>query len=300
MKWQWPPAAIPGPLTAIAVNLLLAGLTAAVLCQAANAADMYRAVHGAGRPLPHAPRPGGIATVALPDTASPPARVYLGERRVMLRRQDGRWLAVAGIPLDREPGTVTLSVETADGERREVAVEISAADYAAQHLTVPDRRHVTPDPADLERIGRERRIIDAALGRFSESREPALGFEAPVSGRRSSSFGLRRFFNDQPRSPHKGMDIAAPQGTPVENPLPGRVVATGDYFFNGNTVIVDHGQGLVTLYCHLARIDVEEGEDLDAGGQLGTVGATGRVTGPHLHWGVYLNATAVDPALFLR
>ena len=282
---------IGGPLACVVLTTLVSGLAAASPTQAAPADGM---------PLPHAPRPGGVAAVALPDTPAPPARAFLGERRVMLRRQEGRWVAVTGIPLDREPGTATLSIETADGERTEVAFEIGEADYATQHLTVPNRRHVTPDPADLERIGRERKIIDAALGRFSESREPELGFAAPVPGRRSSSFGLRRFFNDQPRSPHKGMDIAAPKGTPIENPLPGRVVATGDYFFNGNTVIVDHGQGLVTLYCHLERIEVAEGQDLQAGDRLGTVGATGRVTGPHLHWGVYLNATAVDPALFLR
>jgi len=260
---------------------------------------MLVAPAGQAAELPHAPRPGGIAVVALPDAGTAPARVTLDEHRVMVRRQDGRWVAVAGIPLDQTPGTVALTVTAADGSMREVAFEIVAADYATQHLTVPNRRHVEPDPEDLQRIGRERKIIDAALTRFTEADSPALAFAAPVPGRRSSSFGLRRFFNGQPRSPHKGMDIAAPTGTPIENPLPGRVVATGDYFFNGNTVIVDHGEGLVTLYCHLERIDVEEGEDLAAGERLGTVGATGRVTGPHLHWGVYLNGTAVDPALFL-
>ncbi|WP_405224149.1 peptidoglycan DD-metalloendopeptidase family protein [Lentisalinibacter sediminis] len=298
MRLQRIQHAITGPRAVVIVTAIVTPLVTAFVT--GLAAAVPQAAQADGTALPHAPRPGGIAAVTLPDTASPPARAFLGERRVMLRRQDGRWVAVAGIPLDREPGTATLSVETADGERTEVPFEIGEADYATQHLTVPNRRHVTPDPADLERIGRERGIIDAALGRFSETRVPELGFEAPVPGRRSSSFGLRRFFNDQPRSPHKGMDIAAPKGTPIENPLPGRVVATGDYFFNGNTVIVDHGQGLVTLYCHLERIDVAEGEDLEAGARLGTVGATGRVTGPHLHWGVYLNATAVDPAVFLR
>lgn len=257
------------------------------------------AVAGHAAELPHAPRPGGIVVVALPDTAVPPTRVTLDDRRVMVRRHDERWVAVAGIPLDREPGGAALTVSLADGSTREVAFEVGEADYATQHLTVPNRRHVTPDPADLERIGREREIIDAALTRFSETATPELAFEAPVPGRRSSSFGLRRFFNGQPRSPHKGMDIAAAEGTPIATPLPGRVVATGDYFFNGNTVIVDHGQGLITLYCHLDRIDVNEGEELAAGTGLGTVGATGRVTGPHLHWGVYLNGTAVDPSLFL-
>jgi murein DD-endopeptidase MepM/ murein hydrolase activator NlpD len=138
------------------------------------------------------------------------------------------------------------------------------------------------------------------IARFSEPWPASLRLRAPVAGRRSGSFGLRRVFNGEARQPHSGMDIAAATGTPVLAPGPGLVIDTGDYFFNGQTVWIDHGGGLLSMLCHLSRIDVRTGDTLATGQRLGAVGATGRVTGAHLHWSVLLNRTSVDPALFIH
>jgi len=243
----------------------------------------------------HSPWPGGIAVVPVGTGNEARPDVTFGGNPVLVLRDEGRWLAVVGIPLSTNPGTQTVQVA-----EREPGFVVAEHAYAEQRLTVKNRSHVTPDPEQLERIGRERKIIDAALRNFRDTPVEGVDLAAPVSGPRSSSFGLRRFFNDQPRSPHKGMDIAAAKGVPIVAPRAGVVAATGDYFFNGNTVILDHGQGFVTMYCHLSEIAVSEGQELAAGDTVGAVGATGRVTGPHLHFGTYLNGTAVDPALLLQ
>jgi len=244
----------------------------------------------------HAPWPGGIAVIDVGPAEAPRPIVEFDQRRVLVTRSGDRWLAAVGIPLDAQPGELSIQVNTA----RDVTFEVREHAYREQRLTVANKKYVTPDEAQLERIGRERKIIDAALGHWRDTDVHGLALAAPVDGQRSSSFGLRRFFNDQPRAPHKGMDIAASEGTVIAAPGSGIVTATGDFFFNGKTVIIDHGQGFVTMYCHLSRIGVNQGQQLETGEPIGTVGATGRVTGPHLHFGTYLNGTAVDPALLLQ
>jgi murein DD-endopeptidase MepM/ murein hydrolase activator NlpD len=244
--------------------------------------------------------PGGVARVPLGESAARPSATYGGKPVMVLRDAPSEgWVALVGVALDADPKQrQMLAVRSAAGAARDVAFTLEPKAYAEQRLTVAPR-HVELSPKDLARHERERAHLGGVLRSFS-AREPAtLRLVTPTPGRRSSSFGLRRVFNNQSRNPHNGMDIAAPTGTPVVCAAAGDVIDHGDYFFNGKTVIVDHGQGLLTLYCHLSAIGVARGAVLDAGAPLGEVGATGRATGPHLHFSVYLNATAVDPALFL-
>jgi murein DD-endopeptidase MepM/ murein hydrolase activator NlpD len=244
------------------------------------------------------PVPGGIATITLPADVDP-ATVRYRERRVLVTREAERAIAVVGLALGARPGTHYLSARTRSDKPLKLSFQVSAKDYETQHITIKDKRKVNPEKRDMERISREQKQIKAALRNWSDADTVSLEFLKPVDGPTSSTFGLRRFFNEQPRKPHSGLDIAAPEGTPIRAPAPGTIINTGDYFFNGNTVFIDHGQGLVTMYCHMHRIDVETGQQVAAGEVIGAVGMTGRVTGPHLHWGVSLNDSRVDPTLFI-
>lgn len=245
----------------------------------------------------HSPWPGGIGVLRFPGSVQP--EVIVNEKAALLVRGENEWIALFGISLDQDVESQLVALVTLPGhDTEEMLIDIQANNYREQRLNV-DRKYVEPDPEQLERIFAERKIIDAALTNVVQVELSDVSLQAPVAGPRSSSFGTRRFFNDQPRSPHKGMDIAASAGTTIVAPLAGTITATGDYYFNGNTVIIDHGQGFVSLYCHLSEIDSEEGQLVPAGTPIGKVGATGRVTGAHLHFATYLNGIAVDPALLL-
>jgi len=242
--------------------------------------------------------PGGVATFLLPGTPDHVPTVAFKGRPVMVVRHQDSWLAILGLGLSIEPGDYHIDVLSKSGSEQKLPFKVAPKQYAVQQLKVPPNQ-VNLSPEDEARVAKETEKVRAALDAFTAGAPSTLRLEQPVPGRRSSSFGLRRMFNGESRNPHSGMDIAAPTGTPIKAPLAGRVVDVGSYFFNGNNVVVDHGAGLVTMYCHLSKIRVEVGQQVKRGEVLGDVGATGRVTGPHLHWGVSLNGAMVDPALFL-
>lgn len=246
--------------------------------------------------------PGGVVHLALGAAEQAPrALSQINAQRVplLVLGDAAAWTALLGIPLAAAAGPAYIEIQPREGDRvQRLAYRIAPKKYAEQRLQVAPRT-VDLSAQDNARYERERAHQQQVMATFSTPLPQSLRMTAPVAGHRSSSFGLRRVFNGQSRNPHSGMDIAAPNGAAVAAPLPGRVIDVGDYFFNGSTVWLDHGGGLLTMYCHLSRIDVQLGQSLALGERLGAVGASGRATGPHLHWGVMLNRTMVDPALFL-
>ena len=241
--------------------------------------------------------PGGVKIIRLNASGGVAPYVETDGHRVLVVPDGAAWVAVVGIPLAAPLGLRRVTVRGPDGPR-EIEFSVGAKRYARQALKVAPGQ-VNLSAADLARVAGDQVRIEHALSHWSEPPPDTLRLPQPVPGVRSSSFGLRRSFNGESRNPHSGMDIAAPAGTPVVLPLAGIVVETGEFFFTGNTVFVDHGGGLISMYCHLSAIDVRPGQRVAAGTPIGAVGMSGRATGPHLHWGLNLNRAWVDPALFL-
>lgn len=251
---------------------------------------------------------GGVAVVPLGAHASAPNVTWKQGKTVrsvlvVPNPKNGaqHWAAVVGVPLTahgmgnkvaKKDTTLTLEV---NGVKRSIPVK--ARSYPAQYLTVKNH-HVNPNQPQLKRIRRELTTMLKVYRSFS-ALDDWPRFTWPAVGPISSPFGLQRFFNQQPRRPHSGIDIAAPKGAPIHAPADGVVTVVGNFYFNGNTVMIDHGQGLVSMMCHMSRVHVKEGQRVSRGDLVGKVGATGRVTGPHLHWTVSLNNVRVDPAIIM-
>lgn len=248
----------------------------------------------AGR-LPFKPLlvPGGVAILSLKGKDRPLKVQYHGEP-VLIRHGATGWQAVVGIPLNAKPGEDSLEV---DGQT--ISFIVRSKRYPEQRVHLKDQRQVDPSPEDLTRIAKEQALMAPAWKAWPEGFEPSLQFRQPTPGVLTGSFGLRRIFNGEPRAPHSGLDIKAPAGQAVRAPAAGVVVLTGNFFFSGNAVFLAHGEGVVSLFAHLSKITVKQGQVLRAGDLLGEVGKTGRATGPHLHWSLSLNNARVDPRLFL-
>ncbi|MFT7410002.1 MAG: murein DD-endopeptidase MepM/ murein hydrolase activator NlpD [Oleispira sp.] len=238
--------------------------------------------------------PGGLAVISLDSSNTEKSVVFNGQKVWQLSDDNHNNWAVIGIPLNQKAGEVDYTI---DGKRYSFMIKDKT--YKEQYLTVK-RKHSNPPADQIKRIQEESRLSKKAFTTFTNTRESKRyrSFLKPAQGPTSSPFGLKRFFNEQPRRPHSGIDIAAPRGSDIIAPADGIIILTGNFFFNGNSLFIDHGQGLITLYCHMDVLERKQGDSIKAGEVIGKVGSTGRVTGPHLHWTVSLNNSRVEPLLF--
>ncbi|OED38304.1 hypothetical protein AB833_20340 [Chromatiales bacterium (ex Bugula neritina AB1)] len=278
------------------IRYLLVSCTLLLCCIPFAASNADEAAY---RTLPLTqPTPGGVVILNLgkPDSAKPKAQ--FNDIPVAVLETNAGWHAVVGIPLSTKPGQHQLDIVHDDGSTEAKTFQIETKSYPEQHLTIKNKRKVNPNEEDMLRIRQDRTDI-ANAKRYRHPVVLSTRLDLPVEGIRSSSFGSRRILNGQPRRPHGGMDIAAATGTPIFAPADAYVIETGDYFFSGKCLFLGHGEGLQTFYAHLSKIHVEPGEQVKRGQLVAEVGATGRVTGAHLHWSVGLNRTWVDPELFL-
>jgi hypothetical protein len=274
-------------MTCLATLALAAGL-------ASGAQSALSVTHAA-----RAVRPGELVVLTITAAAPHPVTVRaFGRSWPAHQAEAGTWRALVGIDLATKPGRHEIIVTSGDARASHPLV-VQARTFPTRRLKV-DPALVTPPPEARERIEREARELAAAWE--SSSAEPLWsgGFVDPVPDPANSAFGTHSVYNGVPRSQHSGADFASPTGRPVKAPNAGRVVLAGSRYFTGNTVLIDHGQGLFSLMAHLSDIDVKVGASIAAGDVIGKVGATGRVTGPHLHWTVRINGARIDPVSLLH
>ena len=221
-----------------------------------------------------------------------------GSMKVPAFLVEDRWTTVLGVDLDAKPGKhsadALFTMDDGRIEKREGVIEVARKRFPTTELKVDDK-YVELSKPDLARANRESKETEAIFAKITNEMLWDQPFSAPIAGETGTNFGHRRIFNGQPRAPHTGADLRAKTGTPIHAANRGRVMLAKDLFFTGNTVILDHGLGVYSLYAHLSRIDVKAGDMVSNGQLLGLAGATGRVTGPHLHWGLRVQGARVDP-----
>jgi murein DD-endopeptidase MepM/ murein hydrolase activator NlpD len=243
--------------------------------------------------------PGELVVVTVKVDGAPSTVRVNAFRRVIptFKTDEGWWRALVGIDLDQRPGRYLVEVEADVGStvlRQSRALVVTPHKFPTRTLRV-NPAFVNPSPAELTRIRADQQFLAEAYARPAPTRLWSASFVRPVPGEANSSFGTRSVFNGEPRSPHGGTDFLSPSGTPIKSPNAGRVVCARDLYFTGNTIIIDHGLGMFSMLAHLSRLDVKEGDTVRESQIVGLVGATGRVTGPHLHWALTVNGARVDP-----
>jgi murein DD-endopeptidase MepM/ murein hydrolase activator NlpD len=275
------------------------GLFVVALAAAAGAADPPGVAIAA-----RAVQPGEVLVIDLTPGQSADAitlRVFNHDIAAFKIEQSSTWRALVGVDLAVVPGRYRIVITSrASGTTThgDAFVTVGPHSFPTRRLQV-EPAFVNPPEDVQERIAREAQDLERVWTESSRERLWTGPFVPPVPGPANSAFGSRSVFNGQPRSPHTGGDFLSPAGTPVEAPNAGRVVMARELYFTGNVVVIDHGMGLFSLLAHLSRIDVHEGDVVAAGQQVGLVGATGRVTGPHLHWAVRVAGARVDPLSLL-
>jgi murein DD-endopeptidase MepM/ murein hydrolase activator NlpD len=242
---------------------------------------------------------GSAVRLKIPDEPRlKSVQVIWRKKTVPAFHADHAWTTILGIDLDTAPGEqkgeAVLTMDDGRVERRELTVNVLPKKFPTTQLNVAER-FVEVSKANLSRANRESKETNAIYARITTSIVPDEPFTVPIPGATGKNFGERRIFNGEPRAPHSGADLQAAAGTPVHATNRGRVVLAKTLFFTGNTVILDHGLGIYSLYAHLSRIDVKSGQLVKNGQVVGLAGATGRVTAPHLHWGMRVQGARVDP-----
>ena len=205
--------------------------------------------------------------------------------------KNGHFYALVPMPFDKQGESIKFQNKD---------IFVTEKNFGESRITIKNSAMVNLSKEDSERAFKESRLINNALQTYSQIYKSKLNFLKPVDGIISSRYGKKRFINELPRSPHLALDIAAPTGTSIVAPDYGKVILTGNFFYSGNYLILDHGYGLLTSYSHLSLIEVSEGQLIKQGQKIGEVGETGRVTGPHLHWTVYLNGTRINPESIIK